>query len=126
MTFSNGMTFPVQNYGVNENLIGAGVGARLSSVGRASETPLVADSSACIINAPNRIYNANDPGFFFVAAEPTESLARHLGGSNIGYVDGHVKWRNQKSIGPDATRASQANAADRYFLPLRPADDRLQ
>lgn len=126
VTFSNGMTFPVQNYGVNQSLIDAGAGAKLAIVNRPSELPLVADASADIVTTPDRIYNANDPGYFFVAATPTASLARHMGGSNICFADGHVKWRNQTTLGLDPTRSGQADGRDQYLIPMRPQDDRLQ
>ena len=86
----------------------------------------MADATADIIDTPKRIYNPNDGGYFFPSATPTESLARHLGGSNICFADGHVKFRTQLAMGLDASRASQANGADQYALPMRPQDDRLQ
>lgn len=58
--------------------------------------------------------------------DPNPAYARHLGGSDILFADGHVKFFVQGSLAKDPSRASQANDRDRWKIPMRPQDDRIK
>jgi prepilin-type N-terminal cleavage/methylation domain-containing protein/prepilin-type processing-associated H-X9-DG protein len=98
-----------------------------NEVGRPASLPLIADSTYVLIPDPTRIMAASHQGTrWFDYNGPVDSLdpknARHNGGANIVYGDGHAKWSNQKAMGPDATRASQPVPELRYQLPMIPVD----
>ena len=106
----------------------------LARVAQASRLAYVGDSFKEIIdsesspeNAPASLINASlkDVPWAGVSQTPDENAARHLGGSNILYLDGHVKWVNQKSMGPDPARTTRPDF-QRSFLIYDPADDRVQ
>lgn len=126
ITYADGESFQAQQIGMNQNLISPG-NVTLAQVNRASELPEFADCSATLFPAPFRIYNANDPSYWGTyGAAFNPSFARHNGGSNICFTDGHVKYFRDTTIALDPTRATQSAAEDRYLLPVRPQDDRLQ
>ena len=126
------------NYGANEFVISAGTsgsqtpgGLSQASIGATALLPMITDCSGLITNNVYRILNASHNGNWFDSSTNNtavieEGAARHLGGSNIAYADGHVKFLQQGAIGPDPTRASQLDGRDRFKLPLRPQDDRIQ
>jgi len=118
------------NYGANQNVIAFSSTSDLSvvklgAIGSPSLLPLIADASLGVISNQWRIINANDPNVY--SGEPTvESYARHLGGSNILFSDGHVKFLSQAQMGPDAARASVPGTWRKFKLPIELADDRIQ
>jgi prepilin-type processing-associated H-X9-DG protein len=128
-TFSfNGPSLEVQSYGMNQSIIG-GPSVTLAQLNQPAGLPLLADCIDPLFYDPSRIYNANETGangFWGSDGPVNPSWARHKTGSNIGFADGHVKFLQNSTIGPDPSRASEANTWDRYLLPIRPQDDRLQ
>ncbi|RZM14521.1 MAG: DUF1559 domain-containing protein [Pedobacter sp.] len=122
-------------YGVNENVINAATSPfSAASISSIASMPMVADACLGVFTTPARVYNANhiagqDPAFtsqFSPPEQTRETLARHFNGSNVAFADGHVKFLNQGQMGPDASRAGQASADDRYGLPTRKEDDRIR
>ncbi len=91
--------FPgMNNYGANENVI-SGTPIKVAQIQSAALVPMIADCTGPVTGgAPNRIMNAN-----YIGPNPwhnppgtvNETTARHLGGSNIAYADGHVKFMQQ-------------------------------
>ena len=137
-TPSGNLVMLLSSLGANEAVIqdvtgGSGAtGLADSNIGKPSALPMLADSNFIVFNSPPRIYNANfvDPGGHWQwwnvdATLPEENLARHLGGSNILYADGHAKSLRQGQMGPDPSRVSQPTL-DSYYLPVRPQDDRIK
>jgi prepilin-type N-terminal cleavage/methylation domain-containing protein/prepilin-type processing-associated H-X9-DG protein len=131
-TFTSGstsLTFPCHwNYGANEQVFNE-FGLSMASIGSSAMLPMIADCSGIVTgySNPYRIANPNHTSDWWNPPSALDaSLARHLGGSNICFADGHVKFFAQGRMGPDAARASQPVASDRYRLPLRPDDDRVR
>lgn len=122
-TSSGNLTFPLMyNTGFNENLLGD----NLASLSEPTRLALLADSSGTIFNFPARIFNASYlTSWWDVPFISDPALARHLGGSNIAFADGHVKFYSQGQAGLDPTRESQTDLADRGRIILRPEDDRV-
>ena len=124
------------NYGVNENVIVVQPNAPATTppfsaagISSVSLLPMIADASGQLFTDPARIINANnttDCGGYCVPSAVDTTKARHFDGSNILFADGHVKFRNQSSMALSAPRASQANDRDRWSIPVRPQDDRVQ
>ncbi|MES2461656.1 MAG: DUF1559 domain-containing protein [Armatimonadota bacterium] len=123
-----------------------------ASVGRPAQLPVFADSSFFLFTDPRYLVfsnyvssttptNATAWSTELTAAQranPDAKYARHVGGVNIAYADGHAKWSAQKAINEDPTRTT-AYFQLNYKLPLVPmartdaagtvtvpADDRLQ
>jgi prepilin-type N-terminal cleavage/methylation domain-containing protein/prepilin-type processing-associated H-X9-DG protein len=121
------LTFPMtHSYGINQNIIGINAaGDSLAVIQEPARLVILADCSGMVTPVPERIYNANHPGWWGASTTPDPALARHLGGSNIAFVDGHVKFFSQGQAGPDGARGAQADAADRANIILRPEDDRF-
>ncbi len=131
LTFQGGRE---RSYGVNEFVITAQPSLTvpptpisLSALNAPTLVPMIADATSPSWNNPWRFINANWTG------NPTTppsavvpELARHFDGASILFADGHAKWRKQESLGPDPARQSQPNGADRWLIPLRAGDDRLQ
>lgn len=127
-------------YGVNEKVIPSAYNLKvndpakteevfsIAGINGAAQLAMIADCSFATFTAPQRVYNANhttEPTYNAPNAV-TETFARHFNGSNILFADGHVKFMTQGAMGPAAARAGQANADDRFGLPVRPQDDRVQ
>jgi prepilin-type N-terminal cleavage/methylation domain-containing protein/prepilin-type processing-associated H-X9-DG protein len=86
-----------------------------ADIRRPADTPLAADALFVVWNTPRRVAMAN----WFVEGQQwwafPNSLAegvnprwaRHNGGSNIIYCDGHVKWLQQRAIDEVPARAGQ-------------------
>ncbi|RYF63895.1 MAG: DUF1559 domain-containing protein [Cytophagaceae bacterium] len=100
---------------------------------RPAEMPFIADSAHCLIPTLDRVMYANsqDPYSFPTpnAANPgarlNPKLARHAGGSNILFSDGHAKWHPQGALNVDPARIPLGD--QRWSkMPLRPDDDRIQ
>jgi prepilin-type N-terminal cleavage/methylation domain-containing protein/prepilin-type processing-associated H-X9-DG protein len=112
---------PQRSLGANEWIVGrVGAGAIIAgtatpqplsqaSLGRVAETPLIADSLYLVFNDPRRVAAAssssvdpfqwnhpNNGGANGAATNPAN--ARHSGGSNIVFADGHVKWQHQNTM----------------------------
>lgn len=125
--YNNGMTFRERHLGANEHLINKGTGVRDASLKQPASLIMVSDACAPIFPTPNRVYNANQPGDWWNAPDAVnEAYARHQGGVNLGYADGHVKSLKQKAMDLDPARAGEARGEDKYKLPVRPEDNRLQ
>lgn len=120
---SGDLSFPLMyNTGFNENLLGDS----LASISEPTRLALLADSTGTIFNFPARVFNAGyHTSWWDVPFASNPTLARHLGGSNIAFADGHVKFYSQAQAGLDPTRESQADLADRGLIILRPEDDRV-
>ncbi|WP_309706975.1 DUF1559 domain-containing protein [Armatimonas sp.] len=113
-----GRTFrlPDRSIGANEWIVGRvghtahTAGTALAPIAQASlsrvaETPLMGDSVYLLFNEPRRIAVAGWSGATWwqypttVAAVSEPSNARHNGGSNLIWADGHVSWKNQRAVG---------------------------
>ena len=118
------------NYGVNTYIIGVSTSASLAQLQQTSLLPMVADSGPLIFNDNLwRVINANhqeSPQGWTSTNAIIEGAARHLNGSNLLYADGHVKFAQQSAMTLDPARSSQSNNADKWKIPLRPQDDRVQ
>ena len=127
-------------YGVNEAVIPSAYNLKVNNASKTATVfsaaginsvsllPMIADCSFGVFGNPTRVYNANsatDPTYN-VPAQPVESLSRHFNGSNVLFADGHVKFRTQGSMAPDPSRSGQSNGDDKYFIPVRPEDDRVK
>ncbi len=131
------------NYGVNQNVIVVSDGDpkvkvfSAAGINAVSLLPMIADSSGDLFGGMARVYNAESPDAYgsptFDPPDPT--LARHLGGSNILYADGHVKFLQQTKMaqdpnrtGPfpvDCTQYEDCNFF-KFLIPVSPLDDRVQ
>ena len=97
----------------------------LGDVGNSAALPIIADSLYLLFPDPDRIAMASyqgNPRWFdgYSAATQRENpnFARHSGGSNILYADGHAKWSAQRALGPDPTIVAPYPNA--YKLPVSP------
>jgi prepilin-type N-terminal cleavage/methylation domain-containing protein/prepilin-type processing-associated H-X9-DG protein len=111
---------PNRSLGANEWIIGR-VGASAiiagtapqpvsqATLGRVAETPLVADCLYLLFNDPRRIAAASSNAAVWSdwssaangganGAATNPANARHSGGSNIVWADGHVKWQHQNTM----------------------------
>lgn len=105
----------------------------LASIGRPADIAIVADSTFIIFPDPRRIMNANTNGgacgpWYDVADRVCPDMARHSGGSNVMFGDGHAKFRNQGSIAriPALTTQYPNNGNWCYGLIVDPTDPRAQ
>lgn len=62
----------------------------LSELERASQTVLVMDGVSG--SAWNGTQGSTDPGMAYLSRAQGSAVRRHLGGSNVAFADGHVKW----------------------------------
>ena len=125
----------VANYGVNQNIIGSQANSpiKMAQIDAPSTMYMVMDAGQYNINYSAALSNAAKSGqvgysyyipgacTFYGTYMSSVSYAwqrddcdtyRHLGGENIAYADGHVKWLNFKTIVAEAQKAnaSQTNA----------------
>ena len=127
------------NYAANANIIRKqtftatpAVPLKISAMQRPSEMLLIADSLHnnldsdiwTVVNASKPVVNVSAATDAGSSIEPES--ARHLGGSNIVFADGHVKWLPQGKIGPDPTRTTQSSPRDKFGVAIRVEDDRVQ
>jgi prepilin-type N-terminal cleavage/methylation domain-containing protein/prepilin-type processing-associated H-X9-DG protein len=122
-------------YGVNEaviksayNLSATNTVFSVAGISGAALLPMIADCSFATFTGPQRVYNANhtnDPTYN-APNNIVEGFARHFNGANILFADGHVKFMTQGAMGPSAARSGQANGDDKFGIPVRPEDDRVQ
>jgi len=145
---------PVKNIGANEWVFNrAGVlspasspgsnepqSVALADVGKPAALPMIADSLYILFQQGERIYNANTPAGVTVPQTVEPRYARHVGGANIVYGDGHAKWHAQGALNLDPVRqaAYPSYLQLQYKIPLVPvatsqnggtlipADDRLK
>lgn len=129
ITLPGGGTF---NYGANEQVLTT-TGISQAEIGATSLLPMVTDCSGFVTGGSDlyRIINASHKGAWNTRSTTNAPIIeqgadRHLGGSNIAFADGHVKFYPQGAMGPDPARSTQRHGADRFKLPLRTADDRLK
>lgn len=130
---SSGKTtaYPDGSYGANEFIIQVGTinGQRSFSAAGLSAValiPMIADCTATIFPDMARVLNANvTDNVLGVSATPDPSKARHLGGSNILFADGHVKYKPQGAMTLDPTRTN-SDWAYNFRDPLKPDDDRVR
>jgi prepilin-type N-terminal cleavage/methylation domain-containing protein/prepilin-type processing-associated H-X9-DG protein len=104
----------------------------LAKVGRPADLPFVADSTFTIFPTMDRVMYSNYPGDFWGgwptaagAGRAKPEWARHSGGSNILYCDGHAKWANQMAMDYDPARATM-DPVLAGKIPIHPDDNRLQ
>jgi len=99
-------------YGVNGNITGRGVHLAMAQIQRPAEVAYVGDSchwlwTVCnglplaypnprINNLPGK--NNGTCGLIPAPDSVRQQLTRHNGGSNVGFADGHAKWRNARDI----------------------------
>ena len=136
------------NYGVNEFVMERGDssandrtpgGLSMATIGSTAVLPMIADSKGLTWGDPYRIINANYlTGGWSAGGTPAdmEGNDRHLGGSNICFADGHVKWLPQTRMLADPARSSVAVPANsppgasvaryRFQIPVVWNDDRVQ
>jgi prepilin-type N-terminal cleavage/methylation domain-containing protein/prepilin-type processing-associated H-X9-DG protein len=99
------------NYGANENVIPnwyqdpIPAPVSIASIPTASLVPMIADCTGPVTGGDKyRIINSNFArGSWYSAGWPENQVinvaeARHLGGSNIAYADGHVKFQSQGAM----------------------------
>ena len=107
--------FFVDTYDTNA---GPQVPFKLSTLGRPADTPVVADCNFIIWNDVQRLTQSN------LAADPwaydpnsvDPGLARHSGGVNILYADGHVKYQSiSRMLGKDPARVSAGKPGRQQF-----------
>jgi prepilin-type N-terminal cleavage/methylation domain-containing protein/prepilin-type processing-associated H-X9-DG protein len=123
--------YPDGSYGANEHVIQVKEvnGQRsFSSAGISAIAliPMIADCTATIFPDMARVLNANvTENVLGVSATPDPTKARHLGGSNILFADGHVKYKPQGAMSLDPAR----NFPDwkyNFKDPIVPDDDRVK
>ncbi|RYX81022.1 DUF1559 domain-containing protein [bacterium] len=122
---SPALTFPwIRSYGMSELVAGSfNNPIKAAQVGRTAEMALLGDCTFTIWNSPGRVYNANSDDITSAPLAPIESLARHLGGSNVAYMDGHVKYLQQSKMGPiDVNNINTWN----FNIAYDPSDPRVQ
>jgi prepilin-type N-terminal cleavage/methylation domain-containing protein/prepilin-type processing-associated H-X9-DG protein len=137
---------PWKQYGVNEHMVfyddntGRTFDQRvdnprpisMASIGKAADVPFVADSAHCLIPTLDRVMHANiNRGDWWAYPAPGSAnrldprTARHTGGSNLVFSDGHAKWYSQGGLDADPARVSLGD--QRWSkIPLRPDDPRAQ
>jgi prepilin-type N-terminal cleavage/methylation domain-containing protein/prepilin-type processing-associated H-X9-DG protein len=108
----------------------------LAAVGRPAQMCLFGDSSFILIPAMERVMYASKSGSSYggwpAPGQPGRikpEWARHSGGSNVGFGDGHVKWYPQGALDADPERARRPDPnTDHYWskIPLHPDDSRLR
>lgn len=124
------------NYAANSNVIrrtdiNPKVPLKMSQMTRPSEMLLIADAAHNVIDTGlwtvvNAGWQGNITGASDIPSYVDQNSSRHLGGSNILWGDGHVKWLNQSRIGPDPSRASQSNPRHQWGVAFAVDDDRVQ
>ncbi|MDF2440636.1 MAG: hypothetical protein JWN98_1620 [Abditibacteriota bacterium] len=115
------------NYGVNENVIYNGSGFSVAGINNASLLAMMGDCSGTVFPDMWRVINANHNQDWWNAPRVIEErFARHLNGSNILFVDGHVKSYPQGQMGLDPSRGTDPNNPYHMKIPIRTDDDRVR
>ncbi|MFB3881768.1 MAG: DUF1559 domain-containing protein [Armatimonadota bacterium] len=82
-------------------------------LGCATASPPCFGPNADWENCPDTVVcGAGDPRYGSDASYRNRTLSRHMGGVNIGFMDGHVKWMNSEAL-MRATRDQRSNGQDR-------------
>ena len=124
------------NYGVNFYVVASGGGTAgapraLAEFQQPTMIPMIADSGPLVFNfdfwrVVNSNHQAQANGFVPTTLNVvSEDAARHLNGSNLLFCDGHVKFYPQARLDLDPARTS-LQVPDRWKLPLRASDNRVQ
>ncbi|MCS7253529.1 MAG: DUF1559 domain-containing protein [Armatimonadota bacterium] len=89
----------VMSYGYMESILNGcgGEQHRLIVWTQHAVTPIFADCSG-LLNSPWRVAYANTCAAKCNPSRQTPEYARHLGGSNVLFLDGHVKWFSAESV----------------------------
>ena len=69
--------------------------------------------------------SVDDDSWTSVGGPAVETDARHLGGSNILFADGHVKFQSQGQMGPDPARTALAEPY-KFKVAVARDDDRVK
>lgn len=130
-TPSGTLTFGFErHYGANEFVLQPGrngtAGFSVATVGSVALLAMAGDCTGPITNTPWRFINANNTTLAWNAVNGPVNVdnSRHLGGSNIAFADGHVKFYSQGQMGPDPTRGN-GNSPRAFKIAMDPTDDRL-
>lgn len=144
-TPSGTLTFALPgHYGVNQYVIQDGQysqevagtpnsGVAAASIGAAALLMMASDCAGPITGGTMwRVINASRSGnpttddntWTSVGGPAAEADARHLGGSNILFADGHVKFQSQGQMGLDPTRTALAEPY-KFKIPIARNDDRV-
>ena len=133
------LRFPTRySYGINQNVVtNAGLATpeapiKMSEIQAPSLLFLMSDSLSEAINSNlwgvvNAGDSTNAPWTTTSAIVP--GFDRHLGGSNILYADGHVKWQKQENIAKDSSIVPGPGYwPDNYKfrIPFMPDDPRVK
>lgn len=113
-----------------------------TQIGKVADLALVADSVFGTFYAPWYVGNAGFDATWWDAPDTLQTrYARHTGGVNLAYCDGHAKWNNQKSLGwnpsltwPDGRQCPATPGGDKwdwdhlycYNLPVKVDDNRVK
>ena len=103
----------LQAYAFNAHIGGAAMG----QMRQPSELCALGDGYHWVLNDGNQGWAhayANTCQAGCIQARQVDSNARHNGGSNVGFADGHVKWLTAMTIGGNL---SDATLRDKYFHP---------
>lgn len=124
------------NYAANTNVIrridiAPKIPLKISQMQRPSEMLLIADAGHNVIDTTlwtvvNAGWKGNITGATDIPTFVDTDSSRHLGGSNILWGDGHVKWLNQSRIGLDPSRAGYSNSRHKFGVAFTVDDDRVQ
>jgi len=87
---------------------------KLAAIDRVADRILISDARHWAIPscAPENVAYPNQPGYVQCGANSNlgnrnEKATRHTSGSNIGFVDGHVKWMKSEKIISDWAQMTQ-------------------
>jgi prepilin-type processing-associated H-X9-DG protein len=135
------------NYGANELVFKSGrndttyerTTVTVAQIGRPADLAIVGDSSFILFPDPRRILNPNANGsdtnwvkdcgpWYHPADRPCADKARHTGGSNVIFADGHSKFRSQGSMAKQADMVAKYPGNNNWWFGLivDTADPRLQ
>ncbi len=140
---------PAYQIGINESIVfrsttGASdgysrlfnpAGLPLAQIGKPAQLPFIADSTFILFQTMDRVMYVNypAPGNQFWGGWSTvqggsrnkPQWARHTGGSNIIFGDGHVKWHAQLAMDIDPARYARG---DQFWskMPVHIDDERLK
>ena len=99
----------------------------MASIGKPADLALIADSWYIIWNEAKRLMNPNSTQapWDYTHENPIEGAARHTGGSNVMFADGHVKFWHQRAMAQDPARMNLSRDFQ-FKLVMHPDDDRLR
>jgi prepilin-type N-terminal cleavage/methylation domain-containing protein/prepilin-type processing-associated H-X9-DG protein len=104
-----------------------------AAVGKPADLAVIADCTYIIFPEVWRIMNAGKPtlqpwadGTNNDSTKPYPEYARHTGGTNVAYGDGHAKFVNQGNMALDPARLTKPDVQHRFKIPIKLDDDRIQ